>query len=256
MPSIKDVKKGGPLRPPMMMLYAVHGIGKTTLGAESPDCIFLQTEDGLGLLDPPTLGMHRTFDEVIESIGSLYNDEHNYKTLVVDSLGHLEPLIWEATCRDNGWKTIEDLDFGKGYVAADDHWKLFRQGLNDLRSERGMSIILLAHQSIQKFDPPDNPSYERYIPKLHKRASAILQETSDAVLFANYRVSTVESKPGHGKKVTRGVGGEDRIIYTEERPSHVAKNRFNMPPMIPLSWESVAEHVPFFNQTINQKDAA
>lgn len=248
MPSVSNVKKGGALRPPMMMLYAVHGIGKTTLGAESPDCVFLQTEDGLGLLDPPTLGLHHTFDEVLESVGSLYNDDHDYKTLVIDSLGHLEPLIWDAVCKDNDWKNMESLDFGKCYVAADDHWELFRQGLNALRNERGMAIIMLAHQAILKFDPPDNPSYERYVPKLHKRASAILQETSDAVLFANYSVRTIESKPGHGKKVTRGVGGEERVIYTEERPSHVAKNRFRMPDVIPLGWDSVAEHIPYFNQ--------
>lgn len=256
MPSVANVKKGGPLRPPMMMLYAVQGIGKTTLGAESPDCVFIQTEDGLGLLDAPTLGMHRTFDEVIESIGSLYNDEHSHKTLVVDSLGHLEPLIWAKTCEDNGWKSIEQLDFGRGFVAADDHWRLFLEGITGLRNDRGMAVILLAHQAIQKFDAPDNASYDRYVPKLHKRASALLQETSDAVFFANYRVSTIESKPGHGKKITRGVGGEDRVIYTEERPSHVAKNRFAMPPSIPLSWDNVAEHVPYFNQTNKQRDAA
>ena len=256
MPSVANVKRSQVLRPPMMLLYAVEGIGKTTLGAESPDCVFLQTEDGLGLLDPPTLGMHHTFDLVLESIGSLYEEAHDFKTLVLDSADHLEPLIHAKACEDNGWKRIDQPDFGRGYAAATDHWKLLLQALSALRNDRGMSIIILAHNTIQKFDAPESASYDRYVPKLHKTASALIRETCDAVFFGNYRVSTVESKPGHGKKITRGIGGEERVIYTEERPSHMAKNRFAMPPSIPLSWESVAEHIPYFNQANQKKEAA
>lgn len=230
------------------MLYAVHGIGKTTLGSEAPGSVFIQTEDGFGLLDPPTMGIHTTFDQVLESIGSLYNDPHDYKTLVLDTLDDLEQLIWTQACIDNGWANIAAPDYGKGYAAAFDHWKLFQQGMSDLRNDRGMGIILLAHSAIQKFDAPESASYDRYVPKLHKAASEYLQEKMDCVLFANYRVSTVETKAGHGKKVTRGVGGEDRVIYTEERPSHKAKNRFGMPPMIPLSWDSVAKHIPYYTK--------
>jgi hypothetical protein len=71
----------------------------------------------------------------------------------------------------------------------------------------------------------------------------------DAVMFANYRISTVKSDAGFGKKVTRAVGGGDRVLYTEERPAFLAKQRFNLPPMIPMTWLDFAAGVPALNQT-------
>jgi len=70
----------------------------------------------------------------------------------------------------------------------------------------------------------------------------------DAVLFANYRISTVKSDAGFGKKVTRAVGGGDRVLYTEERPAFLAKQRYNLPAMIPMLWSDFAAAVPYYNQ--------
>lgn len=44
--------------------------------------------------------------------------------------------------------------------------------------------------------------YDRYVIKLQARASALLQEHSDVVLFANYRISVSKSDVGFNKKVT------------------------------------------------------
>jgi hypothetical protein len=124
---------------------------------------------------------------------------------------------------------------------------MFVDGLNALRDERNMTVIMLAHSEIKRFDSPEHEPYDRYQPKLHARASALMQEHVDAVLFANYRISTVKSDVGFSKKVTRAVGGGDRILHTQERPALLAKNRYNLPESIPLDWQAFAEHVPYYN---------
>ena len=63
--------------------------------------------------------------------------------------------------------------------------------------------IQIAHTDIKRFDSPEHEPFDRYVIKLHARAAALLQEHSDVVLFANYRISTVKSDIGFNKKVTR-----------------------------------------------------
>lgn len=244
--SVKSLQRAGKPKPPRIMLYAVHGIGKTTLGANAPNPIFIQTEDGLGDIQADTFGVLKSYSEIMEAIGSLYSDEHDFKTLVLDSADWTEPLVWAEACRINNWKSIEDPGYGRGYSAALDVWKLLVDGLNALRDERGMAVVILAHSEIKRFDSPETEPYDRYQPKLHKGASAILQEAMDAVLFANYRVATVKSEVGFNKKVTRAVGSGDRLIYTVERPSFLAKNRYGLPDSLPLDWSALAAGIPYY----------
>lgn len=246
--SLANLKSSTALVPPRVLLYGVHGIGKTSFGASAPEVVFLQTEDGLGTLDVPTFGVLKTFDEVLEAIGALYQEDHAFRTVCLDSADHLEPIIWAQACRDNGWKSIEDAGYGKGYVAALDLWRLLLEGLDTLRSERGMTVLILAHSTIQRFDSPEHEPYDRYQPKLHKGASALLQEWADCVLFANYRIATVKTDAGFNKKVTRAVGQGEREIHTQEKPAFLAKQRYDLDPVLPMDWAAFAAGIPYFNQ--------
>lgn len=246
--TLANVKHGVTLSPPLAMVYGTHGVGKTSFAASAPAPIFLQTEDGLGLIDAPTFGVLKTFDEVMQAISSLYSEDHAFQTLVLDSTDHLEPLVWAQACKDNAWANIETPGYGRGYVAALDIWRLLLDGLRALRDEKKMSVILIAHSSVSRFDSPDSEPYDRYSPKMHKAASALLQEAMDIVMFANYRINTVKTDVGFNKKVTRAVGGGERVLYTEERPAFLAKQRYNLPPSIPMLWADFVAGVPFFNQ--------
>jgi len=104
--------------------------------------------------------------------------------------------------------------------------------------------IQIAHTDIKRFDSPEHEPYDRYVIKLHARASALLQEHSDAVLFANYRISTVKSDVGFNKKVTRALGSGERVLYTAERPAFLAKNRYGLPDVLPLDWQAFAAAMP------------
>ena len=244
--SLASLRSSTSLSPPRLLLYGVAGVGKTEFAAASPRPVILQTEDGLGRIEATTFGLLRSFDEIMEALGALYTESHEFETLVVDSLDWLEPLVWQHTARTHNQPDIESFGYGKGYLAALDTWRSFLDGVNALRDERGMGVVLIAHAEIKRFDSPETEPYDRYQPKLHRSASALVQEHVDAVLFANYRVSTLKSDVGFNKKVVRGVSGGDRLLHTAERPAFLAKNRFGLPETLPLSWPELAAGIPFY----------
>ncbi|WP_137126655.1 ATP-binding protein [Roseomonas sp. HF4] len=244
--SLASLRSSTSLSPPRLLLYGVAGVGKTEFAAASPRPVILQTEDGLGRIEATTFGLLRSFDEIMEALGALYSEPHDFETLVVDSLDWLEPLVWQHTARTHNQPDIESFGYGKGYLAALDTWRSFLDGVNALRDERGMGVILIAHAEIKRFDSPETEPYDRYQPKLHRSASALVQEHVDAVLFANYRVSTLKSDVGFNKKVVRGVSGGDRLLHTAERPAFLAKNRFGLAETLPLSWPELAAGIPFY----------
>jgi hypothetical protein len=237
------VRSSDRVQPARILLHGVAGVGKTSLAAAFPNPVFALVEDGAGMLDI-TGAPIKSFSDMMEMISSLHNEEHEFQTFVVDSLDWFEPLVWAEACLINKWNSIEDAGYGKGYVAATELWRHFVEGINELRSDRGMTIVNIAHTDVKRFDAPDSEPYDRYIIKLHKAASALLMEHSDCIFFANYRVSTVKSELGFGQKKTRAVGSGERILHTVERPSHIAKNRFGMKDILPLSYEALAEYLP------------
>lgn len=265
--SLASLKRAGAEpKPPRMLFYGVPGIGKTNIAAGAPHPIFIQLEDGMRnqrLSDIPTFGLLSTYGEVSEAIGSLVTEDHEFKTAVFDSIDWLEPIIWKETCARNGWANIEEAAYGKGYIAALDVWREFLDGCNALCYEKGISTIFLAHHYVRRFSAPDTEPYDRYDIKLHESrqgngASPLIKEHAEYIFFMNYRVSIVKDGTAQQKKKgegnARGVGGGSRVVYTEERPAFLAKNRDDMPDSIQLpddpslAWSTVAAHIPYFNQ--------
>ena len=96
-----------------------------------------------------------------------------------------------------------------------------------------MNVIILAHAQVKTFqDPTQNAAYDRYQLKLQDKASALIREAVDCVLFANFEVYT---KLDANKK-TKAFGDGTRKMYTERRPGFDAKNRDNLPFELPLSY--------------------
>ena len=188
-----------------------------------------------------------SYPQVIDALTALYHEEHSFKTVVIDSLDHLEPLIWEQVCSEHDKGCIEEFGYGKGYVEALNHWRNLLSWLNALRSKKGMAIILIAHAEIKRFESPEVDSYVRYQIKLHKRASELVQESMDCVLFANYKTVINKEDAGFGKKKARGVATGQRVLYTEARPAFVAKNRYSLPPELPMSWEAFSQALNAIN---------
>jgi hypothetical protein len=240
---LEQVVCGKAPAPRRVMLYGTHGIGKSTFASCAPKPIFLQTEDGLGEIDCDKLPLSTTFGDAMKALSELYTEQHPYRTIVVDSLDWLERLIFAEVCRKRNVESIEDIGYAKGYIFALTQWREFLEGLSALRNDRGMTAVLIAHARIERFENPETESYDRYVPRLHKLAAAVVQEWCDEVFFATYKVYTKQTEEGFNRKRSQGIGTGERIIRTQERPAHVAKNRLNLPEEIPLDWNAYAQYL-------------
>jgi hypothetical protein len=226
-------------KPPITLIYGVDGIGKTSLAAEWPNPIYLHTsgEEPPSNIEMVSPGVVESYGEMIGLIEELITTEHDRQTVIIDSIDGFEPLVWAETCtrpigKDGSFvSTIEEPGYGKGYVEADKEWHYFLDGLLSLK-QHGIAVVMLAHPEVVRFDSPITDPYSRYGIKLHKRASGLVREKSDIVIFANYRTTIKEKEVARQKTVAHGEGGGDRQLHTEERPGFLAKNRYGMPPTI------------------------
>ena len=235
--------------PPRLVLYGTEGIGKSTTAAAAPEPIFIPTEDGLDQIDCASFPLAGRYSDVEAALQALIHEPHDFQTVVIDSLDWLERLIWDHLCQQYGVTGIEKVDGGyaRGYTHALTHWRKVLADLDTLRRKRGMCVILLAHAKVEKFEDPEHSSYDRYSPRLHKHANALITEWADAVLFATRRIITRADASGGGfgrdRTIAAGLGeaGGERILRTVGSPSCVAKNRFNLPGELPLAWSSLME---------------
>ena len=234
-PMLDKITTGKQPMPRRQMIYGPHGIGKSTFAAKAPKAIFIQTEDGLGDIDCAKFPLAKTLTDVQDSIRALFVQDHEYKTVVIDSLDWLERLVWADICAAAGKDDISDFGFNKGYSAALGKWTKILYSLAMLREQKGMATVLLAHTKIEKFEDPSGDSYDRYSPRLHKLVSGVVQEWCDEVLFATYRVFTKKAGEGFRER-TVGVGTGERALYTTDRPAHIAKNRLGLPDQVPFEW--------------------
>jgi hypothetical protein len=241
-----SIRTGKRHAPPRLLLYGTEGIGKSTYAAQAPNPIFIPTEDGLGEIDCASFPLAKQLTDVEESLTALAKEPHEYQTVVIDSLDWLEQLIWDDLCRISNSASIEKVDggYGKGYIAALGFWRHILDLLDVLHKQRNMAVILIAHAKVERFEDPESTAYDRYSPRLHKHASALLTEWVDAVLFATRKFRTETEDAGFGRERTIAVGigpeGGERILRTVGGPSCVAKNRYNLPFELPLSWEAFA----------------
>lgn len=239
--TLKDVSSGRKQQPFRLMLAGVEGIGKSTFGADAPKPIFLGAEDGADHLDVQRLPQPRTWADVFHSVDLLNREQHDFRTLVIDTVDWLEPLCWGHVCRrdkklnKDGEPDIEEYGFGKGFSAALDEWRKLLRQLEALRA-KGMHVIMLAHTQLRTFKNPLGDDFDRYELKLNLKAGGLLKEWVDAVLFANFETFAVKKDATSKFEKAKGVSNGSRYIYTERTAGYDAKNRYGLPGQLPLSW--------------------
>lgn len=245
---LSEITTGVTVKPPRIIVYGVEGVGKSSFAASFPNPIFIQTEEGLDRINCSKFPLSRNIEDVKNQLQSLINESHAYKTVVIDSLDWLEPMVWEKTCRRFSVDNIEKVmkGYGKGFIQALDEWNGLLNSLNILR-ERKMAIILIAHAKVERFEDPDSVGYDRYSPRLQKLATALLTEWADAVLFASYKMSIEIAQTKAGKERAIAVperdplapsSGAKRILRCNGGPAALAKNRFGLPDEIDLTFEA------------------
>lgn len=251
---LNRVQRGRTPKPPRLLVYGTEGIGKSTFAGQAPRPIFIQTEDGLDEINCDKFPLAATYDDVSAALQELRIQPHDYETVVIDSLDWLERLVWDKLCAQYGVNSIEKVDGGyaRGYTHALTLWREIIDHLNVLRSARGMVVALIAHSKVERFEDPESSPYDRYSPRLHKHAGALISEWCDAVLFATRKFRTASEDAGFGRKrtIAQAIGkdGGERVLRTVGGPSCVAKNRYGIIDDLPLSWpafvHALSNHKP------------
>lgn len=238
--SLNSISKTKRARAPKIVIGGPGKIGKTTFAASAPNAVGILTEDGADHVDAQAFPLCKSLSDVYAAIGALYDEEHDFEYVFLDSLDWLEPMLHAHVCKAHGWADIEEPGYGKGYVAAADEWRNLLAGFEALRTERNMGVILICHDRIKTFSSPMNEPYDMHQLKLHERASALVLEWADVVGFANHVVLTSKVDVGFGKKEARAKTTGQRVLHVEPHPAHFAGNRFGLTDM-PLEWAAFSD---------------
>jgi hypothetical protein len=255
--SLTDIKKGNEVRAPRIVLLGVEKIGKTTFacgsefvggkmtrtGINSPIVIPTRGEEGADSLDVSSFPTCNSYDEVQDALAVLASEEHDHKTVVLDSASALEPLVWDSVVSDANVKGIEDVGggYGKGYIEAVGKWREILNALDFLRNEKGMSSIIIGHVKVKRFDDPAGDSFDTYMFDINDKAANLIFRWADLILFCNTKVSVLKDDKGFGQKKKRGVDttGGQRFLFTQKRPAHPGGGRGvygSLPYELPLDW--------------------
>jgi hypothetical protein len=237
--NLQSIQRTKRLRAPKIVIAGPGKIGKTTFAASAPTAIGILTEDGADNVDANAFPLASSLEEVYSAIKVLLTADHSFESVFIDSLDWLEPLLHQHVCAQNKWANIEAPGYGKGYVAAAEEWRTLLSGLEALRQQKNMAVILIAHDKIKHFESPLHDGYDQYVLKLHDRAAALVQEWADVIGWANYQIVTTESDAGYGNKEVKARTTGKRILHVEPHPAHMGGNRFGLKNM-PLDWEAFA----------------
>lgn len=232
--TLANVTTGKNIKPPRIVLIGVEKIGKSTFGADSPNPIFIQVkgETGLDMIEAPKFAVCSSYEQVLECVAALCNEKHDRKTLCIDSMSTLNPLMIDYACRQENVKSVSKL--GGGYGAQEDvlvkHAGELMEAMDFLRDEKGMSCVLIAHikPNPKTFNDPETDPYDTYKVEMRDSIASAFFRWADAILFATFKKYTKETE-GRGKKAVRAIGAGERVLYTEKRPAFHAGNRYGLP---------------------------
>ena len=241
---IDNLRKGPQDMPPRICVYGGHGVGKSTFASEFPSPVFISTEDGLDQLDVVSFQKAEHVNDVVEAIKTLLKEDHEFKTVVVDSVDWLANLIVSHVNEQHDEKAQA---YGKGQAFAAEEFREILQGLDMLRKRKGMNVVLVAHSSVTRHEDPRAEPYDRYQPKLPRACNALLMEWVDVLAFAAFDLLVRKVDVGFNNTKNRGVSTGDRMLYLVENAAYNAKNRYKCPEEIEMTFANFAKHVPVAN---------
>ena len=150
----RSIRKGVEAAPRKVVIHGNPKIGKSSLAAAAPDALLIPTEDRVKHIDCAKTDVVTKFEEIMEIFEYLM-DGTPYRTVIIDTLDWMEPMLHDYICRKKGFRSLHDpkdneVNYYKGLmVHAVEGWKMFLQNCDMLREQANMNIVLVAHSAIE-----------------------------------------------------------------------------------------------------------
>ena len=235
-----NITNGKMKRAQKVVIYGPEGIGKTSLAAQFPDALIIDTEHGTDSYNVRRIECPESWEELLAVVKEVA-ESNVCKTLVIDTADWAEHLAIEKVLRDYKVTSIEAISYGKGFTYLGEEFLKLLTALDGVIAS-GKNVVITAHAKMRKFEQPDElGAYDRWEMKLSRQVAPLLKEWSDMLLFLTYKTYIVTSE----NNTKKGQGGK-RVIYTSHNVCWDAKNRLGLPPEMELSYKSLA---PTFEST-------
>ncbi len=218
-------------RPVIVTILGDAGMGKTSLAASFPNPIFIRAEDGLQAIPletrPDALPLLSGADDLWEQLQALITEEHNYKTLVIDSVTALERMFIQYVI-DSDPKKPKSINqamggYGAGLSAVATMHQRVRKAAGILNERKGMHVVFIAHAETETVELPDQDAYTRYSLRLSKKSVAPYVDDTDVVGFIRLRTFTM----GDGER-KKAISDGTRELVCHATASNVSKNRYGI----------------------------
>ena len=230
-----NITSGRVARPQKLVLYGVEGIGKTSLAAQTPDPLFIDTEGGTAHLDVRRLQKPQSWAELVSLINEVAATPEVCSTLVIDTADWAEQMAIDHICQKYKQPGLESFGYGKGYTFLAEEFSRMLAACDEVILS-GKNVVITAHARQRRVELPDETGgFDVWGLKLSKQCAPLLKEWPDALLFINYKTYVVATDTNSHK-----AQGGKRVIYTSHSPVWDAKNRHDLPEEMDLSYASIA----------------
>lgn len=229
------IKSGRLKKPVKAVIYGLEGTGKTTLAAQTPQPLFLDTEGGTTYLDVNRIDQFSGWEGLINTIHEVARDPACCSTLVIDTADWAEQMAIRHICEKYKQTGLESFGFGKGYTyLAEEFTRLLRAC--DAVLAAGKNVVIVAHARVRKQELPEEMgAFDHWELKLSRQCAPLLSEWPDLLLFVTYKTFVSGSENGSKK-----ASGGKRVMYATHHPCWDAKNRFGLPDEMDLDYKHIS----------------
>jgi phage nucleotide-binding protein len=225
------------LKPPELdransiLIYGEGGIGKTDFCSYFPKPVFINAEDGTQVLtgrkDIMNFPLVKSSQDILDYIKLLGTEDHDYKTLVIDSLTAVNDLIESEVLESDGkGRTMATAHggFGKAYAVSAQRHNEIKKYCEKLRQVKKMNIVFISHAVITNYQPVGEEPFNRYDIRLNdKYILPVYLEWFDCVGLLKLKTFYTGEE-----KTRRAISSGERVLSCHKVPDARTKTRFDI----------------------------